>query len=116
MQRIEITVAFAFAITALTKITVCLLAACKGIAHVFNLKEYESITIHTGILMAFLAYILYDNIAEMQKWAFEVYPYYAFPFQVILPVIIWITAEIRIKSGRDKLGSSQNETKKRTKL
>ena len=102
LQRMEVTVAFAFTITTLIKVTVCLLAVCKGIACVFNLKEYKSITIQTGILMTFLSYILHDNVAEMVNWTFEVYPYYAFPFQVILPIIIWVAAEIRIKSERNK--------------
>jgi spore germination protein KB len=34
---------------------------------------------------------------DMSYWAFKVYPYYAFPFQVILPIIIWILAEIKAK-------------------
>jgi spore germination protein KB len=38
-------------------------------------------------------------IVWMGLWAFKVYSYYAFPFQVILPIIIWILAEIKVKKN-----------------
>jgi spore germination protein KB len=47
--------------------------------------------------MVYFSYTVYDNIIEMQYWAFHVYPYYAFPFQVILPIILWILAEIKVR-------------------
>jgi spore germination protein KB len=39
---------------------------------------------------------------EMKYWAFMVYPYYAFPMQVILPVIVWVLAEIKVKISKVK--------------
>jgi spore germination protein KB len=33
----------------------------------------------------------------MKYWAFKDYAYYAFPFQIILPIITWILAEIKVK-------------------
>ena len=47
--------------------------------------------------MIYFSYIIYYNSMEMSYWAFKVYPYYALPFQVILPIIIWILAEIKVK-------------------
>jgi spore germination protein KB len=106
IQRIEVTVAMVFVLTVFIKASVCLLVTCKGIAKIFNLKDYRSIVIQTGLLMAFLSYIIYDNIMEMKYWAFKVYPYYAFPMQVILPTVIWIAAEVKSKksnkSGKTK--------------
>lgn len=97
LQRIEVSVAIIFAFGAFIKISVCLLVACIGMGKLFNLKDYRSVVIQTGLLMVYFAYILYDNIMLMQYWAFKVYPYYAFPFQVILPVLIWIAVEIRAR-------------------
>lgn len=93
LQRIEITVSFVFFFGVFFKGTLCLLAASKGIAHIFNLKDYRSIVIQVGLLMVYFAYIVYDNSIEMNYWAFKVYPYYAFPMQVVIPVFIWILAE-----------------------
>jgi spore germination protein KB len=33
----------------------------------------------------------------MLEWANKIYKFYAFPFQVILPIIVWIAAEIKVK-------------------
>ena len=53
----------------------------------FNLKDYRLIVIQTGLLMIYFSYIVYDNSMMMKYWAFKVYPFYAFPLQVILPIM-----------------------------
>lgn len=100
IQRIEVAVSVVFVFGAVVKSSICLLVACKGIGKVFNLKDYRSIAIQTGLLMIYLSYIIYDNIMEMRYWAFKVYAYYTFPMQVILPVIIWIIAEIKARKNK----------------
>ncbi len=97
LERIEVTVSIVFIFGVLIKTSVCLLVTCKGIEKVFNLKDYRSVVIQTGLLMVYFAYIIYDNSMEMKYWAFKVYSYYAFPVQVILPVMVWGVAEIKRK-------------------
>lgn len=97
IQRTEVSVSLVFIFGVFIKSSICLLVTCKGIEKMFNLKDYRSIVIHTGLLMIYFSYIVYDNIMTMSYWAFKVYSYYAFPFQVILPIIIWILAEIKGK-------------------
>ncbi len=97
LQRIEVTVSFTFAVGVFIKAGVCLLVACKGISKVIGLHDYRSTVIQTGLLMTFFAYIVYENTKEMFDWAMEIYPYYALPFQVIMPLIIWCLAEIKAK-------------------
>ena len=108
LQRIEATVSIVFIFGVFIKSSICLLVASKGIAKVFNLKDYRSIVLQTGLLMVYFSYIVYDNIIEMQYWAFHVYPYYAFPFQVILPIIIWILAEIKVRKKNKSNISNSN--------
>ena len=74
----------------------------------FNLKDYRSIVIQAGLLMIYFSYIIYDNIMMMKYWAFKVYPFYAFPFQVILPIIVWILAEVKVKKSRMNIVSEAN--------
>jgi spore germination protein KB len=95
LQRIEVSVAFTFAVCAFVKGSVCLFVASKGISKVFNLNDYRSVVIQTGLLMTLFAYTVYDNIMDMRYWAFKVYSYYAFPFQVIIPLIIWVVLEVK---------------------
>jgi spore germination protein KB len=97
LQRIEVTVSFALFIGVLFKSSVCLLAAAKGASKLFKLNDYKSAVIQVGLMMIYFAYIIYDNSMQMKYWAFKVYPYYAFPVQVIIPVILWIFAEVKIR-------------------
>lgn len=95
LQRIEVTVAVVFMLGVFIKSSVCLLVASKGVAKIFNLLDYRSVVIQVGLLMVYLSYFIYDNIMMMKYWAFEVYQYYAFPFQVILPLLLLIVVEFR---------------------
>ena len=49
------------------------------------------------MFMVFFSIIVYKSTMEMEEWAFKVWPYYAFIFQAILPVIILIFAEIKAR-------------------
>jgi spore germination protein KB len=98
IQRVEVTVSLVFIFSVFIKSSICLLVTCKGIEKLFNLKDYRSIVIQTGLLMIYFSYTVYDNSEEMIYWAFNVYSYYAFPMQVILPIIVWILAEIKVKN------------------
>lgn len=100
VQRIEVTVALVFVVSAFIKTSICLLVASKGLASLFHLADYRSIVIQVGLLMLYFSFSLYDSIMEMGNWAFQVYFYYAFPFQVLFPVIIFITAEMKAKMKR----------------
>jgi spore germination protein KB len=102
-QRIELTVALVFVVGVFIKMSICLLVACNGIAYLFKLVDYRSVVIQVGLLMLYFSYCLYNSIMEMSEWAFRIYFYYAFPFQVILPLIIFVTAEIKERRRRKQL-------------
>jgi spore germination protein KB len=102
LQRIEVTVAVVFLFAGFVKLSVCLLAAGRGVDYIFKIGNCRQIVAPIGLLMMVTSCILYQNIMEMMDFAFKVYRYYAFPFQVILPVIIWIGAEIKAKKSRKK--------------
>lgn len=99
LQRIEVFVAVGFIFAGFAKISVCLLAACKGIASIFKIDNYRQIVAPVGFLMMITSCFIYQSAMEMQEWV-KVYKYYAFPFQVILPIIIWIAAEIKMKGQK----------------
>ncbi len=98
LQRFEGTVAIVMLVGVFIKSSVCLFVASKGLARMFNLIDYKSIVIQLGLLMIFFSSIVYDNIMEMKYWAFKVYQYYAFPMEVILPLAIWVFAEVRSRN------------------
>jgi spore germination protein KB len=95
LQRMEIAVTVVFILSGYVKVTVCLLGATKGVARILGFDDYRILVTPVGLLMVNLSYIIYKDIMEMFDWAFKVWPYYAFPFQVILPVMIWIFIELK---------------------
>lgn len=102
LQRIESTVAVALLFAGFVKISICLLAAVRGVDYLFKIGNYRQLVAPVGLLMMVTSCFIYQNIMEMVEFAFKIYRYYAFPFQVILPVIIWICSEIKAKRDRKK--------------
>lgn len=97
LQRIEVAVAIVFVTCVFIKVSVCMYVTSKGVGKIFKLNDYRSVAIQMALLMIFFSYTVYNNIMEMRYWAYNVYQYYAFPFQVILPLIIWVIIEIKVK-------------------
>ncbi|MCK4258321.1 MAG: endospore germination permease [Halanaerobiales bacterium] len=100
LQRMEIIVSITFLIGGFIKISICLLAASKGIGKVFGFDDYRILATPVALLMVNLAYFIYDSIMEMTEWTFKIWNMYAFPFQVILPILILIAAEIKVRRKR----------------
>lgn len=103
LQRIEVVVSGVFLFAGIIKISVCLLAASKGFAHVLNFNNYRAIVVPVGLLMMNLSCFIYTNTMEMFEWAMDIYKYYAIPFQIIIPLLIWITAEIKIRKFKGNI-------------
>ncbi|MDF2547313.1 MAG: hypothetical protein K0R93_2211 [Anaerosolibacter sp.] len=100
--RIEIVVSVSFIISGMVKISICLMAASRGLAKLTGLGNYRIIITPVGLLMVNLSYFIYGSIMEMVEWAFKVWNFYALPFQVILPIGIWIAAEIKVRHNDNK--------------
>ncbi len=105
LQRLEIIVLIAALTGGFLKISICLMAASNGIAKVFNLKSYKFVALPIALLMINTSSFIYDNVMEQITWASDIWPYYAFFFQAILPIIIIIGVEIK-KSRYNKAGVS----------
>jgi spore germination protein KB len=100
LQRLESAVSITFLISGFVKISMCLFGASKGISKLFNFVDYRFIVIPTALIILNLSFIVSSDIMESAKWNLQVYPYYAFIFQVILPSLTFICAKIRYKKIR----------------
>ena len=96
LERIEVTVSALILFSGFVKISICLYAASKGIAKVLNINNYKQIVAPVGILMIILSVIIFSSTMEWYEFTVKTYKIYAIPFQIILPLIILITAEIKI--------------------
>ena len=107
LQRLEITVATVFLFAGFIKTSICLYSTSIGVAHLLGLKSYRHIVALLGLAMSILSVIVYSNTSEMFDWSNNFYKYYAFIFQVILPVITFIVIIARkIFSKKKKLQPS----------
>lgn len=96
LTRVEGAITINFVLAGITKIAVCLIAATKGISKLFNVKNYKDLIVPTGVMILTLCTFLYSSVLQMFGFI-KVYPIYAFPFQVIIPIIIWIASEINVR-------------------
>ncbi|MGE5455854.1 MAG: GerAB/ArcD/ProY family transporter [Ignavibacteriales bacterium] len=99
LTRIEGIVTINFLFAGITKITVCLIAASLGISKLLSVTNYKKVLLPTSLLILALSAIIYTNILEMMDFI-KVYYIYALPFEIIIPLIIWITAEIKLRKKK----------------
>jgi spore germination protein KB len=96
LERIEIIIILGFVFGVFAKSTCYLIAASKGIACLFNLKDYTFIPTQIGFLVISLAYLFYENTKEYVESAkFDTYN--GIFFQIILFFVVFIGAEIKLK-------------------
>jgi spore germination protein KB len=90
-----------FLLSGIVKITLCLIVAAKGISNVFALADYKRMIMPTSMLVVALCAIVYNSAMEMFGFL-KYYQIYAIPFQILIPAVVWITAEIRQKMQAKK--------------
>ncbi|MCM1988559.1 GerAB/ArcD/ProY family transporter [Oceanirhabdus seepicola] len=96
-QRTEIIQGAMFTICAFIKVSIFLMATCKGISKIFKFDDYKVIVTPIALLIIILACYQFDSIMHYNEWGDKVWYSYVIIFQVILPIIIWIVAEIKKK-------------------
>lgn len=94
LQRFEVIISIAFLLCGFLKVSVCIFCAATGISKIFIIDDYRIITAPVAFLMLNLAILIYASMQEMFEWV-NIYRYYAIPFQLVLPLITWIGAEIK---------------------
>lgn len=95
IDRIEVLVGATFIFSGFLKCSICLYTACRGLAKIFNIKDYKQITAPVGLLVFITSVFIYKSTMEMFDWAAENYIYYVIPFSVILPIVTLTAAKIR---------------------
>lgn len=99
LSRIEGSISSNFLLADMVKTSACLLAAGKGFTSLFNLRNYRYTVPAAGVISLILANVLYKNTMQMFVF-FDENPYLALPFQVAIPLAVWIAGEIHIKRLR----------------
>ncbi|SHH52684.1 GerAB/ArcD/ProY family transporter [Tepidibacter thalassicus] len=95
IQRLEVISTLIFVIGSFLKISILLLASSIGISKLFNFESYRFIVTPVSLSIINLSFISFDNRMSFVEWNSNGWLYYSFLFEVILPVIIFITAKIK---------------------
>ena len=69
-------------------------------AKLLNIGNYRQIVAPVGLLMMTLSIFIYHSTIEMFEWTEKICKYYALPFEVVLPLVILIAAEIKVRSKK----------------
>ena len=96
LERIGGLISSNFIFTGIVKIAVCMIAAARGFAKLFNIQEYRRILIPVSLFILAICSVSYNNTTELFVFL-NVYKFYTIPFQFIIPIVVWIFAEIRMR-------------------
>ena len=83
--------------------SICTFAVCNGISKVFGFNDYKFIATPVALLMLTFSIFVYQSLMEMSSWTLDIWPYYSFGFEVIIPLVVFILAEIKNRSSTIKL-------------
>lgn len=108
LVRIESTVAANFILGGVVKVTLCLFAASKGLACLFNIEDYRKLIWPVSLASLALSGIIYTSIMQMANFL-TIYAIYAIPFQIFIPILLWIGAEIKMH-GASKAQKATQES------
>lgn len=100
VTRLEAVAGIAFSIGGFLKIAVCLLVASKGLAYGFGFSKYRFLVTPLALSIIPASQWLIKTIMEFAGSANKVVGPSDFLFQVLLPLILWGVAEIKMFSRR----------------
>lgn len=95
-ERIESLISFNLILLGLTKIALCLSAASRGFAKLLQIEDFRRLSVPVCFLVLALCSLIFKNMFEMFDFA-RVYGFLALPFQILIPLVIWLTAEIKVR-------------------
>lgn len=95
IQRIESFIAFAFCLSTLVRVSVYLFAIMISINYVIGKTSKVVLPIMIGSVLFVISTIAFSTPADIINWMDSKYIFYAIPFQIIIPIIIWIISEIK---------------------
>jgi spore germination protein KB len=96
LERIEAAFAFLYLLIGITKIAAGIIAAARGVAKTFRMPSYQAMILPIALLAASLSSTLYPDIEAMFD-SLDAMGVYSLFFQLVIPLVIWITAEVKAK-------------------
>jgi spore germination protein KB len=99
LQRLEVIAVVATLTSFFLKVSVCLLAVSNGMSKIFGFKDYKILATPIALLMCNFSCFIFDSTIYKFRWLMETTTYYFLPYQIILPIIILIFAQIKKRNN-----------------
>ena len=92
-SRVEVVISTAFLIAQVVKTCVCIYVFSSGIGSLIGCSDYKTLVVPSSLAMISLALVIFKNTLDSYEFL-AIYRFYAPIFQVILPLIVWVGAEL----------------------
>lgn len=99
LERVESTISFIYILLGITKLTLYFSAASMGIAKLLRVPDHRRLLVPSALIVLALGSMVFKNVMEMYDFVW-VSRFLSMPFQVLIPLIIWIAAEIKTRQWR----------------
>ena len=99
LQRVEVILSHAFFLSLFVKVAVYLHAASQGCARLFAKWDARKTAIALSVMVAVAATFLGDSLSLISD-LYHAYRIYSIPFQVLLPLIVWVRGEFIVRKQR----------------
>lgn len=94
VEHIESIVSFNLILLGITKVSICIRAAAMGIAKILKMEDMTNrCVVPVCLLSIAICATNFTNFQELIVFV-EAYRFYAIPFVLVIPVIIWIKSEM----------------------
>jgi spore germination protein KB len=97
LQRIEVAMGAALFMGAFIKITIFLHNFSLGVSKLMNAGDYRKFAAPCGMLLIAFSLFASPNLLIDKESIGTSFPYYAGFFDIVLPLAIWLTAEMKKK-------------------
>jgi spore germination protein KB len=94
LTRLEGLITINFILYGITKLAVFVVVLSKGISHLTENKDYRLFAIPSTLMILGICPFLCSDVIDMFDFVKE-YGVVSIPFQCVLPIVIWVTAEIK---------------------
>ncbi|WP_110954138.1 GerAB/ArcD/ProY family transporter [Anaerosinus massiliensis] len=99
LSRVESIIYYNFLLTGIAKLAICLLAAIKGVETMFKTRKRGWILLALSVVVLVAGMKGFANANEVFSFV-DIFQYYALLFQILIPFIVWIGAEIKVARQR----------------
>lgn len=101
LERLEAMILVMWVAGVTVKVSCFYYATVLGTAQLFSLHDYRPIVLPIGIITAALGHALFESSSQITYWISEIWPYYAFIFEFVIPLGLLLIAFFQ-KRGEHK--------------